>query len=100
MNQDDSKRPTGYTDAIHEVLQKAAAALPRKEVLQNTDSDKLPYQFTFEQWQSAGAGFGTPTPVEGAASKCLHDWKFYQGLNFDDFYCTKCSQTRPLDPSR
>lgn len=100
MNQDDSKRPTGYTDAIHEVLLKAAAALPRKEVPQETDSDKLPHQFTFEQWQSAGVGYGTPAPVEGTASKCVHDWQTYHGYHFSDIFCTKCGQTRPLDPSR
>ena len=100
MNQDDSKRPTGYTDAIHEVLKAAKAKLPRKEVQPKVSGDELPYQFTFEQWQSAGAGYGTPAPVEGTASKCLHDWQVYNGFHFDDLYCTKCGQTRPLDPSK
>ena len=95
------KRSQGYTDAIHETLQavkdKLVAANPPPAPVDPID---LPYQFTFEQWQRHGTEYGTPTPNEPEASRCFHDWKFYQGLNFDDYYCTKCGTTRPLDPSR
>lgn len=97
MNQDDSKRPPGYTDAIHEVLQKAAAALPRKDVPQNTESDKLPHQFTFEQWQKHDPDTDS---LNVETQKCFHDWQIYRGFHFDDLHCTKCGQKRALDPSK
>lgn len=56
--------------------------------------EKLPSQYTFEDWQNRD----TPTPK--IASKCYHDWQMYNGFHFDDFYCIKCGETRPLDPSK
>ena len=57
---------------------------------------ELPSQFTFEDWTS-----GLAKKAEAASNtKCYHDWKLYQGLNFDDFYCLKCGETRPLDPTK
>lgn len=92
-----NSRPDGYTDAIHDVLQAAKDKLQPKKL---SEPATLPHQFTFEQWSKAGTGFGTPKPTGTESSSCLHEWKFYQGLNFDDYYCIKCATTRPVDPSR
>lgn len=95
------KRPDGYTDAIHDALKKVNDTLPVKPIANKKyNRDTLPHQFTLEEWQQAGAGYGTPTPVDGPASQCVHDWQIYHGFHFDDIYCTKCAQTRPLDPSK
>lgn len=51
-----------------------------------------PYQLDFDSWVLASAQSQT-APQN---NDCVHEWKLYQGLLHDDYYCVKCSITRPL----
>lgn len=56
----------------------------------------------FDEYGRATPSFPTAKPkVETEEKKfCYHDWVLYRGLNFDDYYCTRCSETKPVDPTK
>ena len=56
-------------------------------------------QFTLDDYLLGRHLEGKPKrTTEFQSATCVHDWKLYQGLLHDDYYCTKCGQTRPLNP--
>lgn len=101
MSNDDSSiktRPARNSPAVQELLQKEHDKL--NPPVAPVDPATLPHQFTFNEWLKAGAGFGNPKPTGTSSDSCLHDWQIYHGFHFSDIFCTKCSQTRPMDPSQ
>lgn len=63
--------------------------------LRGTSFDRHSSQFTFDDYLKKDTH--KPYNTEFQSATCVHDWKLYQGLLHDDYYCTKCGQTRPFN---
>lgn len=88
-------------DVITGVVSERQKAMAEKLNVWKEEPDL--YQYTFGDWAKANNDNYDPfatSSTEGKPGECNHTWKLYQGLNHDDFYCTKCKQTRPANPAR
>lgn len=58
---------------------------------------KVSQQMTLDEWLTSSSVENKPTPAASNTDfNCNHEWKLYQGLLHDDYFCTVCNAVKPL----